>query len=315
MLSKALSRMGTGAARHPWRVIAAWLLAAIAAVAATAEAGEGIEAARGYARRGAFDAALDRDLAACFGPDHSLLARVLAIEEAARLGLAVALGPRLLLGAELSEASGIPAIRAVDADDPVRFGPLADSLLLVGDEVRLARRDSLVSDAVESSISFPYARLAAGYTVPLAVPADLIERRWTLMLCAEIAGNLRGALDRLVDHLGHRMQFGTSLGQLQALRHRVSEAKVDVESVSWLTRYAACADDSPEALLDAAAQADEMAGRLITELTQLAGARGFVLEFGLQVWTMRAFGLRAELIGRLRAGADSYRGRIGKQAV
>jgi putative drug exporter of the RND superfamily len=34
MLSKALSRLGSGAARHPWRVIAAWLLAAIAALAA-----------------------------------------------------------------------------------------------------------------------------------------------------------------------------------------------------------------------------------------------------------------------------------------
>ncbi|MFR9798764.1 MMPL family transporter [Streptomyces sp. MS06] len=34
MLSKALSRVGAGAARHPWRVIAAWLLAAAVALAA-----------------------------------------------------------------------------------------------------------------------------------------------------------------------------------------------------------------------------------------------------------------------------------------
>lgn len=34
MLSKALSRLGTGAARHPWRVIAAWLLVALAALVA-----------------------------------------------------------------------------------------------------------------------------------------------------------------------------------------------------------------------------------------------------------------------------------------
>src|SRR5689334_6811541 len=34
MLSKALSRLGSGAARHPWRVIAAWLLAAVAALVA-----------------------------------------------------------------------------------------------------------------------------------------------------------------------------------------------------------------------------------------------------------------------------------------
>jgi putative drug exporter of the RND superfamily len=34
MLSKALSRLGSGAARHPWRVIAAWLLAAAAALLA-----------------------------------------------------------------------------------------------------------------------------------------------------------------------------------------------------------------------------------------------------------------------------------------
>jgi RND superfamily putative drug exporter len=34
MLSKALSRLGSGAARHPWRVIAAWVLAALAAFVA-----------------------------------------------------------------------------------------------------------------------------------------------------------------------------------------------------------------------------------------------------------------------------------------
>ena len=34
MLSKALSRLGGSAARHPWRVIAAWLLAAALAVVA-----------------------------------------------------------------------------------------------------------------------------------------------------------------------------------------------------------------------------------------------------------------------------------------
>src|SRR5256885_5100210 len=40
MLSKALSRLGGSAARHPWRVIAAWLLtAALAVVAAIAFGG------------------------------------------------------------------------------------------------------------------------------------------------------------------------------------------------------------------------------------------------------------------------------------
>ncbi|HEY3010021.1 MAG TPA: hypothetical protein VGJ63_18415, partial [Micromonosporaceae bacterium] len=34
MLSKALSRLGGSAACHPWRVIAAWLLAAALAVVA-----------------------------------------------------------------------------------------------------------------------------------------------------------------------------------------------------------------------------------------------------------------------------------------
>jgi putative drug exporter of the RND superfamily len=45
MLAKALSRLGSGAARHPWRVIAAWLLAVIAAlVAAVAFGGPTVDA-------------------------------------------------------------------------------------------------------------------------------------------------------------------------------------------------------------------------------------------------------------------------------
>lgn len=39
MLSKALLRLGTGAARHPWRVIAAWLIAATLAVLAAGTVG------------------------------------------------------------------------------------------------------------------------------------------------------------------------------------------------------------------------------------------------------------------------------------
>ncbi|GGM40484.1 MMPL family transporter [Dactylosporangium sucinum] len=39
MLSNALSRLGGSAARHPWRVIAAWLLAAVVAVVAAATLG------------------------------------------------------------------------------------------------------------------------------------------------------------------------------------------------------------------------------------------------------------------------------------
>ncbi|MEU4063779.1 MMPL family transporter [Streptomyces wedmorensis] len=39
MLSKALLRLGTGAARHPWRVIAAWLIAATLAVLASIAVG------------------------------------------------------------------------------------------------------------------------------------------------------------------------------------------------------------------------------------------------------------------------------------
>jgi alkylation response protein AidB-like acyl-CoA dehydrogenase len=161
--------------------------------------------------------------------------------------------------------------------------------------------------AVPSSFGYPYARVPlGGATVDLAVDVHRVRRQRLLGLCAEASGSSAGGVAHVGNHLRSRQQFGRPLAYFQALRHRLAQAHVTAEGLSWLTRQSAWRDDQESILVAAAAAFD--AGRdLPTELSQLCGARSFAVEFGLHVYTMRLAGTRLELgsIPRIAAGLAS----------
>lgn len=121
------------------------------------------------------------------------------------------------------------------------------------------------------------------------LPAEQVRRLAAEYLClqaCEIAGIVRGLLDKTVAHLRSRRQFGSVLASFQALQHRAADLLVDVESIRSLGRYAAWAVEvGVPSYEDYSLVAKGMAGERGIEVAngtiQLHGGIGFTWEAGL----------------------------------
>lgn len=267
------------------------------------EAG-GADRAFEISRTNGFDEELDRriarsDLFTAIEP----LDAVLLVHEAARLGLAIDLVTQALLvpalGPDVALAGPIVAAETASAGGAgslVRFGASARQCVVLDEQdARLIRIPSGDAQPVPSSFGYPYARVELSGGEPVAeADADQLRRLRALGFAAEAAGAAESAIEQTATHLRTRRQFGQPLAHFQALRHRLAEAHVSAESLAWLTRAAAWALD-PQQIQLAATAALDLGRELPPELIQMCGARGFTLEFGLHVATMRLSGIRLEL--------------------
>jgi hypothetical protein len=257
---------------------------------------------------GGFDAALDGAIGAESElADGDLLDAVLLVHDAARLGLAIDVGTRFVLGRDLPVTipPGPVGFADLDRRGPVRFGADIASLIVVeGTEARFLT-DGFSATDVPSGMSYRYADVG-GTSGGAALPdgtAAILRRHRLLALSAEIAGAADAGIEMTAHHLTEREQFGRPLGSFQALRHRLAEAKVSAEALGWLVRSAGYADD-PQQIVLAASYAIDTASKVATELTQLCGARAFMREFGLQVFTMRMEAARVGLGNQARIAAE-----------
>lgn len=141
--------------------------------------------------------------------------------------------------------------------------PLADRLLVLASEdgapvLALVARDApgmsvnayrLVDERSGADVGFddtPAQRVGdAGESCRAAVGAafDLA----TVYACAEAVGAMRTALRLTVEHVKTRRQFGTEIGNFQALRHRIAEMKGELSAAEAMSLGAAAAlDEAPE---------------------------------------------------------------------
>jgi hypothetical protein len=120
-----------------------------------------------------------------------------------------------------------------------------------------------------------------------------------LALGAEQVGAARRALDLTVGYALTRVQFGRVIGGFQALRHRMADLHVLVESARSLTRAAAAAADAPQAgdapelgLRAAAVKVycSDALARTAAEMIQLHGAIGITWEHPAHRYLKRAHG-------------------------
>jgi alkylation response protein AidB-like acyl-CoA dehydrogenase len=110
-------------------------------------------------------------------------------------------------------------------------------------------------------------------------------------LAADSAGLAAASLDRVVNHLRTREQFGRPLGSFQALKHTCADLLVDLETArTALTGAAAARDKAELSLLAAAAKlkATEAAAHITTECIQLSGGVGFTWEHPAHLYYRRA---------------------------
>ncbi|MFF0202929.1 acyl-CoA dehydrogenase family protein [Streptomyces sp. NPDC005017] len=210
--------------------------------------------------------------------------------------------PALLTGTTLATLAvqGTPALDGDTADlrlsltpDGVRLspghGPVRPSL-------DPARRRALLTEGGEP--------LAAG---PGAVRDALALARLTT--AAQALGVGEALLERTVEYVGRRRQFGVPVGSFQAVKHRLADARIALEFAAPLVFGAALTMGDADVAAAKVSACEAAYGTARTAL-QCHGAIGYTSEYDLSLWLTRAKALRtawgdpdtcrAELLSALR---------------
>jgi alkylation response protein AidB-like acyl-CoA dehydrogenase len=141
--------------------------------------------------------------------------------------------------------------------------------------------------------------------------AALGDRAAAVLAC-EAVGAADRALERTVEYVGQREQFGRPIGSFQAVKHRLADVHVRVQTARSAAYYAAWATVHGEKGVGglALAQALEALRTAAAEGIQLHGGIGFTWEHDAHLYFKRAAGdeLLFGPVHRLRAhAADAAR--------
>lgn len=113
------------------------------------------------------------------------------------------------------------------------------------------------------------------------------------VLAAEAVGAAERALERTVEHVRRREQFGRPIGSFQAVKHRLADVYVQVQAARSAAYYAAWAAGSGSGERTgglALAQALEALRTAASEAVQLHGGIGFTWEHDAHLYLKRATG-------------------------
>jgi alkylation response protein AidB-like acyl-CoA dehydrogenase len=217
------------------------------------------------------------------------------LEEAGRVLLRAPLLPTLVAAAALQQAGApepgltdgsLTAALALDGNlSAVPHAATADLLLYADGDDLLVSRDFTATPVDHLDLTRPFASVAfeGGQVAGNASHArDLL---WSA-LAAESVGAASALLELAVQHLLGREQFGRPLGSFQALRHRVADLTVLVESASSTAWYAA--DHLESAPLAKAVAADAFV-TVAGECVQLFGGIGITWEHDAHLYFKRAW--------------------------
>jgi alkylation response protein AidB-like acyl-CoA dehydrogenase len=229
-----------------------------------------------------------------------------------------------------SEAAAVlgPGKTIDGALDHVLFGDVADLLLF---PVRVANGSHLVvlpatapgvtvlkRPAVDLTRTLArieiheVPRLSATF-LPLSEEAsDALLDHVAMGLAAESVGAAAALLERTIDYLQLREQFGRPLGSFQALKHRLADWKVEIEATTVLSRYAATllgSEDATRSSIASAAKAyacDTFAA-FAGDAIQLHGGIGFTWEHPCHLFLKRA-----KLSQQLYGNSTAHKERVAR---
>lgn len=145
---------------------------------------------------------------------------------------------------------------------------------------RRAYNDRSVSDIDFDGVVLPESALVIKGDAASTLLAEVIDTV-TVGLCAEGIGAMERALKITIEYMKARQQFGRSISEFQALRHRVVEHSLALYNVRSLVRIAVTAIDRANdvAARKAVSAAKWMAGKAARQIghdvLQLHGAIGF----------------------------------------
>ncbi|MGE2735548.1 acyl-CoA dehydrogenase IpdE2 [Mycolicibacterium vaccae] len=222
--------------------------------------------------------------------------------------LGKALVPTPLLGTTLAElallstaepdAETLEALVEGSAIGTVVFDPgyvlngnVAD-VVIAADGENLTRWTSFTTTpAVAMDITRPLAALEAGETAPLGADAGLADTA-AILLAAEQIGAATRCLDLTVQYTKDRVQFGRPIGSFQALKHRMADLFVAVQSAKAVVDEAV-AEPSPASAALARLAASEAFSKVAAEAVQMHGGIAITWESDIQLYFKRAHGSAA----------------------
>ena len=112
------------------------------------------------------------------------------------------------------------------------------------------------------------------------------------VLAAEAVGAADRVLERTVEHVKQREQFGRAIGSFQAVKHRLADLYVQVQAARSAAYYAAWATATGEERAGGLALAQALEALRVTasEAVQLHGGIGFTWEHEAHLYFKRAAG-------------------------
>jgi alkylation response protein AidB-like acyl-CoA dehydrogenase len=236
-------------------------------------------------------------------PEFGPVCPVLMIEQAARSPLTAEIGASSLIAPLACEASidgPIAVCRADDVARPIRYLPVAKTLLVLRNTELLALEIDPSNVTVNKGVyAYPFGTftikpdLSAARRVGEAAKALLY---WQVAIAAEGAALMQAAMNYTVDYVKNRRQFGRPIGSFQAVKHRLSASATLVRGATWLARRAAWSGTAQDAAM-AALYAQQAIPEVTYDCHQFNGAMGMTLECPLHFWTHRLKALQGELGG------------------
>ncbi|MFI6060654.1 acyl-CoA dehydrogenase family protein [Streptomyces sp. NPDC051286] len=213
-------------------------------------------------------------------------------------------------GAEGAAAAWLPQIAsgkaAVSLCVPVAGSPYAldpdtaDAVLLVeGDTVRLAETAGPVQPSADPArrLARPLGGSVLARGPAVAAAAAHAAEVAALATAAQSLGLGRALLDRTVEYVTQRTQFGVAIGSFQAVKHRLADTLIALDFAQPLLHSAALAlaegpDHGSAEVAAAKVTAGEAAYAAARTALQLHGAVGYTEELDLALWIRKARPLR-----------------------
>ncbi len=206
-----------------------------------------------------------------------------------------------LLAADEPDTDALEQLAAGESVGAVVFDPgyvvngdIADVVVGV-DSGSLTRWSEVTAEAVTTmDPTRRLARVSAGSTTAIGTDPGLADTA-AILLAAEQIGAATRCLELTVDYTKERVQFGRPIGSFQALKHRMADLYVAVQSARAVVDDAIAAPSPTSAAL-ARLAATEAFTKVAGEAIQLHGGIAITWEHDIQLYFKRAHG-SAQLLG------------------
>ena len=193
---------------------------------------------------------------------------------------------------QLAEGTSIGTV-VFDAGYVVN-GDVAD-IVVAADGTRLTRWTNFTAHRVDTmDLTRRLARVEAKDSADIGADPGLAGMA-AILLAAEQIGAATKCLDLTVDYTKDRVQFGRPIGSFQALKHRMADLYVAVQSARAVVNDAIAEPSQTSAAL-ARVAASEAFSKVAAEAVQMHGGIAITWEHDIQLYFKRAHG-SAQLLG------------------